>query len=82
MDDQTRTDSARTLSLQDDIERDQTLATVLYISGGVLSVAGLTLVYYTLTDTEAPQAGEGVGLRVNPFVGSGMVGVTVGGDLQ
>ncbi|MEL6181414.1 MAG: tetratricopeptide repeat protein [Myxococcota bacterium] len=83
---ETRADSARTLALQDDIESGQTLATVFYISGGVLLLGGGALLAYTLTsgETAVPEAESkpaATGWRWSPIVGDDIVGITVGGAL-
>lgn len=74
----TRTDRARTLSLQDSIASDQTTATVLYITGGVILVSGGAMVALSLMADESGQEGEG-GLTFLPFLGGGQAGVVLGG---
>lgn len=77
----TRQDAARTRALQAEIEDDQALAGLLYLSGGVVLVAGGALTALSLLEVgpEAPAAGEGA-WWLAPVLGPAQVGLGVQGS--
>jgi hypothetical protein len=78
----TRTDRARTLALQDSIASDQTTATILYITGGVVLAAGGAMVALSLMSEDEGAEPQEQGVNLVPFVGEGQAGILIGGSFD
>lgn len=80
-DPETRQSAARTRALQSEIESDQLLATIFYVSGGVLLAGGGTLLYFAIDGTfDTPPEGEEGSVYVLPALLDGGAGVSLGGS--
>jgi len=81
---ETRRNAARTEALQNQIDRDQLVATAFYIGGGVLAAAGGVLLYLAVDGLEAaPEAAAPAdaaqSLIIAPLWTDSAAGVSVGG---